>query len=153
VGGVGLAGEGAMKQSPYESTNWASVEMLSILCVDHDADIRMIVRIALELDGDVHTHLVSNAVEALRVLVSTDYQPHCILLDAAMPDADGRLLLGEIREMPHHRETPVIFLTADDGEEHRWDYRELGALGMIAKPFDPLALASQVRSLLKHKPV
>ena len=121
---------------------------LAVFCIDDDKDVLLIVQIALQLDKRITATCVSNAHDALLKLIEPTYKPDCILLDRAMPDVDGRLLMGEIRGIPHHRMTPVIFLTAHVTERDRNDYSTLGACSMIRKPFDPISLAREVRQMV-----
>lgn len=48
------------------------------------------------------------------------------------------------------QDTPVIFMTAKVQPSEIQQYRDLGALDVIAKPFDPMMLAEQVRSIWAH---
>jgi two-component system OmpR family response regulator len=136
----------AMRSDNAESPTTAP--SLSVFCIDDDEELLLIASLALGLDDRISTVSASTADDALRQLIAPGYQPDCILLDRLMPDVDGRLLLGEIRNIPHLRTTPVIFLTAHVMGEDMKDYVALGACGMIMKPFDPLLLAQQVRQTL-----
>jgi len=64
-----------------------------------------------------------------------------------MPNMDGPTTLGELRKKQTTLSTPVIFMTAKVQSSEQDYYFTLGAIGVIAKPFDPMTLASQVRSL------
>jgi two-component system OmpR family response regulator len=125
-----------------------SAPSLSVFCIDNDEELLLIAGLALGLDGRISTASASTADDALRQLIAPSYRPDCILLDRSMPDVDGRLLFGEIRNIPHLQTTPVIFLTAHVMAEDVKDYVALGACGIITKPFDPLRLAQQVRRTL-----
>ena len=75
--------------------------------------------------------------------------PDLILLDVNMPDLDGfetlKLLKNEM--VPGH-EVPVIFLTAEDGQEQESRGLESGAMDYIKKPFEPEVLISRVHKIL-----
>ncbi|HXH94100.1 MAG TPA: two-component system response regulator, partial [Thermoanaerobaculia bacterium] len=43
---------------------------------------------------------------------------------------------------------PVIFLTAKVQESDRQRFMQMGVRGIIAKPFDPLTLGQQIKTLL-----
>jgi two-component system, OmpR family, response regulator len=86
-------------------------------------------------------------MEALNLL-SDGFKPDVILLDVMMPEIDGIETLARLRGLPGHAQTPVIFMTARTMEHERSRYMELGALGVIAKPFDPMTLAKNVRDIL-----
>jgi two-component system OmpR family response regulator len=133
-------------QSDDAATN---IDHLDILCVDDDPDIRTVVTLSLGLDKRIVVCVAADGSEALRMLTAGDYRPNCILLDRRLPGSDGTLLMGEIRCLPRFAETPVIFLTGCVQDRDKADIKSLGAVGVIAKPFDPLDLPSQIRALLK----
>lgn len=121
--------------------------MIELLFVDDDPDIRMIVKLALALDPELKVRLADSGKSALAIL-DEGLMPHGILLDAMMPHMDGPTLLGHIRERPAHQATAVIFMTAKARGTDLIAYREMGAIGVIQKPFGPVELAAQVRGLL-----
>jgi two-component system, OmpR family, response regulator len=120
-------------------------ESLRVLCVDDEEDVRFIVSLSLNLDGDADVRLAANAEEALAALADPDWQPDCIILDAIMPGTDGKALYAAIRDLPAHGDTPIVFLTGAVYPREIDLYRGLGAVGVISKPFDPLALEADVR--------
>lgn len=120
---------------------------LNILCIDDNPIILEIESLALELDPQIAVYTATTGTDALRLLIS-DCRIDCIILDIVMPKECGQLLLGEIRTIDKHRETPVIFLTAMASKELLEECLGLGAIHVLRKPFDPFALASQVRMIL-----
>ena len=75
--------------------------------------------------------------------------PDLILLDVNMPDMDGFETLRLLREeMQPGKEVPVVFLTAEDGQEQETRGLESGAMDYIKKPFDPEVLLSRVHKIL-----
>jgi two-component system, OmpR family, response regulator len=60
---------------------------------------------------------------------------------------DGPAILQRMRADPQLQHIPVIFMTAKANSQEVARFRELSAIGVIAKPFDPMALGSQVRAL------
>ena len=75
--------------------------------------------------------------------------PDMILLDARMPEMDGFETLKRLKqEMPPDSDIPVIFLTAEEGNEQELLALEAGAADYIRKPFDPGVLVSRVRKIL-----
>jgi CheY-like chemotaxis protein len=74
------------------------------------------------------------------------HRPECLLLDLNMPDPGGLAVLEVLsRELPEIR---VLILTADIQETTRARCLELGALGFLNKPVDPVALGRALRDLL-----
>ena len=76
-------------------------------------------------------------------------RPDLVLLDVMMPGTDGPTTLGQMRERAELADIPVIFLTAKVQKHEVERYMELGALGVLQKPFDPLSLADDVRALVE----
>jgi two-component system OmpR family response regulator len=64
-----------------------------------------------------------------------------------MPSMDGPTTLSELRKLPGTANTPVIFMTAKVQAAELDFYTSLGAIGVIAKPFDPMELSAQVKTL------
>ena len=116
-----------------------------ILYVDDDADIREIVQMALGLDGTVEVHTSDGGERAL--LKMRLEQPDLVVLDVMMPGMDGPTLLKRMRDDAGLAHIPVIFMTAKVSAEETEKYRELSAIGAIAKPFDPMTLGGQVKAL------
>jgi CheY-like chemotaxis protein len=117
----------------------------SLLYVDDDADIREIVEMSLGLDGSLR--VVSNAGGESALASMRSEQPDLVVLDVMMPGMDGPAMLQRMRADPQLQHIPVIFMTAKANSQEVARFRELSAIGVIAKPFDPMALGSQVRAL------
>jgi CheY-like chemotaxis protein len=128
-------------------TECAAVQKLSVLYVDDDPDIREVAVLSLELDGAIETRLAESGAQALAFL-DDGLTPDAILLDVMMPDLDGPSTLARIRQKPRHLTTPVIFITARALREEQTRLMDLGARGVITKPFDPLGFAHRVREIL-----
>ena len=120
---------------------------LQVLQVEDQDDIRDIVSLSLGTDPCIALKTAASGFEALEIL-SGNYQPDVILLDVMMPEIDGIETLSRVRRLPGHAKTPIIFMTARTMEHERSLYMDLGALGVIAKPFDPMTLAKSVRDIL-----
>ena len=118
---------------------------MRILYVDDEPDIREIAEIALGLDPAFDVRTAASGREALAVV--EDWVPDVALLDVMMPEMDGPALLERIRERPELAKLPVIFVTARAQRSELQNFRTLDAAGVIAKPFDPMTLASQVRTI------
>ncbi len=120
-------------------------ELNLVLYVEDDPDIQMVAQMALEVVGGLALRSCSSGREALAAVASC--RPDLILLDVMMPDMDGPATLAQLRKLPATADTPVIFMTAKVQAAEVAHYKSLGALGVIAKPFDPMVLAQQVRQL------
>lgn len=116
-----------------------------ILVIDDEDDIREVASVALETSGDFD---VVTAASGLAGLVEANsHRPDVILLDVMMPELDGPSTFLRLRELEATRTIPVIFLTAKVQPNDRRRLADLGALGIISKPFDPMTLAGEVATL------
>jgi CheY-like chemotaxis protein len=116
-----------------------------ILYVEDEPDIQAVAKLALEMVGGYRVMICSGGQEALDKV--RGFAPDLILLDVMMPGMDGPTTLQNLRADPATAAIPVIFLTAKVQPAEVAQYQALGALNMIAKPFDPMALAAQVREI------
>lgn len=123
----------------------SETELTRILYVEDDADIRQIGQLALEAVGGFTVQACSSGQEALDN--AAGFAPQMILIDVMMPDMDGPTTLARLRTIPATAETPAVFLTAKVQPGEVAGYLDLGAVGVIAKPFDPMTLADQVRAI------
>lgn len=116
-----------------------------VLLVDDERAIRTICRVNLEGDGLAVSEATdgSEALEAVRQV-----RPSLVLLDVMMPGIDGWGVAEELAADEATREIPVVFLSARAAQEDRVHAQELGAVGYVVKPFDPLELAERVRDVL-----
>lgn len=118
-----------------------------VMIVDDDDDIRLVTELAARRIGNWEV-VCAPSGEAALALASRE-RPDVILLDVMMPRLDGPATLARLREDPATAGIPVIFLTAKV-QQHEVDaYLELGALGVISKPFDATALPDEVRGILR----
>ncbi|MBS0294789.1 MAG: response regulator [Proteobacteria bacterium] len=121
---------------------------LTVLYADDEPDIREVASIALELDGGINLTAVGSGQEAIEALERPGYRPDVIMLDVMMPGMDGPAALAEIRRRPMLADIPVVFITARAQAHEQARFLELGAVGVITKPFDPLALAGELRAIV-----
>lgn len=121
-----------------------------ILYVEDDTDIQVVAKLALESIGGFTLAVCSSGQEA--IARAEGFNPDLILLDVMMPDMDGPTTLKALRGLPGLGERPVVFMTAKVQPQEVLHYRSLGALDVIAKPFDPMALAGQVREIWARQP-
>lgn len=116
-----------------------------ILYVEDEPDIQTVAKMALEMIGGFEVMLCDNGVQALAAVA--DFAPDLILLDVMMPGMDGPTTLLKLRANPATAAIPVIFLTARIQPPDAAHYQSMGALDVIAKPFDPMTLARQIRQI------
>lgn len=116
-----------------------------ILYVEDEPDIQAVAKLALEMVGGYQVMICSGGQEALDKVGG--FAPDLILLDVMMPGMDGQTTLQNLRADPATADIPVIFLTAKVQPPEVVQYQALGALNVIAKPFDPMTLAAQVQQI------
>lgn len=117
---------------------------IRVLHVDDEPDVRLLVEASLGLDPGLVTQSCASGAEALAI--AAQWRPDVILLDATMPDMDGPATLARLKHDPQTAGIPVLFLTASHQDSDVDQFKAMGSVGVIAKPFDPRALAPSVRS-------
>ena len=118
-----------------------------VLLVDDERAIRTICRVNLEGDGLAVTEAADGA-EALQQI--RQERPSIVLLDVMMPGVDGWSVAEQLAADDATREIPVVFLSARAAHEDRLRAQELGAVGYVVKPFDPLELGGLVRDVMER---
>jgi two-component system OmpR family response regulator len=114
-----------------------------IVYIEDERDIQTVAKLALEMVGGFEVELCSSGEEALRRAPALS--PDLIMLDVMMPGMDGRATLRALRELPMHADTPVIFVTGKVQAHEIAEFKQLGAIHVLAKPFDPMSLADDVK--------
>ncbi len=117
-----------------------------VLLVDDEPDIRRIGQVSLQAVGRLKVWLASSGAEALELARAE--KPDAILLDVMMPEMDGPACLAQLKASPETKDIPVLFMTAKVQTQEVERYLSMGAVGVIRKPFDPMTLAQDIRSLL-----
>jgi two-component system OmpR family response regulator len=120
-----------------------------LLLVDDEEAIRTIASISLERIGGWTVIPAASGQEALDA-ARDDGPFDAILMDVMMPGLDGPDTLARMREehVPAQQQVPVVFMTAKVGAAERERLLSLGASGVIAKPFDPMALPDELARIL-----
>lgn len=120
--------------------------MTRILYIDDEPDIREVAQMALELEPDFEVRTCASGAEG--IAQARAWQPDLVLLDVMMPEMDGPQVLESLRQDPATASIPVVFITARTQAQEIAMLEALGALGVLAKPFDPMALGGQARAFL-----
>lgn len=117
-----------------------------ILLVDDDPGIREVARAVLEMVGGYEVETAASGLEGLeKARISP---PDAIVLDVMMPGLDGPATFALLQEQTETCGVPVILLTAKTQAADRSRFASIGVAGMLAKPFDPMALSDQVAGIL-----
>ena len=114
-----------------------------LLLVEDEPDIALIARAAFVRAGfDVRT-----AGDGAEALTLASDGPDLIVLDWMLPGLSGVETCARLKNNPATAHIPVVFLTGKKDESSHAKVIELGALGCITKPFNPLLLGDQVIAL------
>ncbi len=127
----------------------SSPTLQRILYVEDEPDIQAVARLALEVVGGFTIEVCSSGQEALATGAS--FAPDLILLDVMMPGMDGPSTLKALRSIAALSATPVIFMTAKVQTNELAEYKTLGALDVIPKPFDPMTLSEQIKTIWSRR--
>ncbi|WP_289042845.1 response regulator [uncultured Aliiroseovarius sp.] len=126
---------------------WNSLDMSElkkVLHVDDDADIRTIVELSL---GSIGGYTLLSCESGRKAIAKApSFQPDLFLLDLMMPGMTGEETWRELRRLPRLEQVPVIFMTAKVQSDVSEALIQIGALDVIAKPFNPLELPVSLRA-------
>lgn len=125
---------------------------LRILYVDDDNDVRRIATLSLRLDRNLTVVDVGSASEALAIIDADPEAFDLFVFDVMMPETGGVELMRIIGDRKDAAASvPIVLMTARAQAADIEGYLAAGARGMIVKPFDPLRLAADVRTILNDK--
>ena len=119
-----------------------------ILHVEDEDDIRTIAKLTLEALGGFEVESCESGSQAIARVAA--FNPDLILLDVMMPGMDGPMTLAELRKLPATAHTPVVFMTAKAQPHEIAKFRELGAIDIVTKPFDPQALCENLDAIWRR---
>lgn len=115
-----------------------------ILYVEDDEDIAELTQLTLKKIGKFDIRHCPSGQEALDAF--PEFKPQLVLMDVMMPGMDGLETLTHLKERPESKDTPVIFMTAKAQTHEQEKYKGMGALGVIVKPCDPVALCEHLKA-------
>ncbi len=120
-------------------------DLQRIMMVEDDTDIQIVARMSLEAVGGFTVEICSDGHEALQKVA--EFAPDLVLLDVMMPDMDGPTVLKHLRSGEQTRDLPIVFMTAKAQAHEVQSYLQMGALAVISKPFDPMALPATLSGI------
>jgi DNA-binding response OmpR family regulator len=89
-----------------------------------------------------------DAEKALRLAQTEMFD--LITLDVEMPGINGFELFQRLKQIPHLKETPVVFVSGRATIENQQHALDLGAADFIEKPFDTQDFLSRILSLVEE---
>ncbi len=119
---------------------------MRLLVVDDERELAATLAEGLEAEG----FSVDVAHDGATALALTDGRAYdLILLDLMLPLGNGYQVCSALRGREDH--TPIIMLTAKDGEYDEAEALDTGADDYLTKPFSFIVLLARIRSLLRRR--
>jgi two-component system OmpR family response regulator len=118
---------------------------MKVLVVDDEPLLASTLAIGLRAEGCVVVE-AANGVDGLWQAVENDFD--VIVLDIMLPGLNGYEVLRRMRAKDVW--TPVLMLTAKDGEYDQTDAFDLGADDYMTKPFSFIVLVARLRALVRR---
>ena len=116
---------------------------MKVLIVEDEERLASTLAIGLRAEGFVVVH-ASDGVDGLWKAVENDFD--VIVLDIMLPGVNGYEVLRRLRERDVW--TPVLMLTAKDGDYDQTDAFDLGADDYLTDPFSFIVLVARLRALV-----
>jgi DNA-binding response OmpR family regulator len=116
-----------------------------IMVVEDDPQVRRLMAFLLDNEGFKVT-ACADGREALDAIDHAD--PDLVLLDLMMPNIDGVQFAKTLRSRQRYQKLPILVVTARDQQIDKYEAFKVGANAFLTKPFDPVELMLNVRSLL-----
>jgi len=115
--------------------------------VDDERAIRLLCRVNLAASG---MEVIEAADGRAGLELARKERPDLVLLDVMMPDVDGWTVARELAEGMETRDIPVVFLTARADTADKRLGEQLGGVGYLVKPFDPVSIGDYVEDVLSR---
>lgn len=125
----------------------ATISGMRVLVVEDERLIARALRDAFEAEGYV-VDVADRGDEGLWCALENEYD--AIILDLLLPGKNGYVVCRELREAGVA--TPIMMLTAKDGEFDQAEGLDTGADDYMTKPFSLTVLLARVRALIRRGP-
>lgn len=119
---------------------------MRLLIVEDEKRLALALAQGLSAEGFA-VDIVHDGAEGLLRATGTDYD--LIILDIMLPGMNGYRLCSTLRAAGH--ETPILMLTAKDGEYDEAEGLDTGADDYLCKPFSYVVLLARIRALLRRR--
>lgn len=120
-------------------------ELKKILYAEDEPDVQTIVELIVQSMSSYEIKICENGKKLLESV--EDYEPDLILLDVMMPEMDGPTTFENLQLNEKTKNIPVIFMTAKAQIHEVKIFQEIGVIGVITKPFDPILLCSKIQEI------
>ena len=118
---------------------------MRVLVVEDEARLAEALRTGLEAEGFA-VDVVHDGAEGRWCAEERAYD--AIVLDVLLPGANGYRVCSHLRERGNT--TPIMMLTAKDGEYDEADGLDIGADDYVTKPFSFVVLLARLRALVRR---
>jgi DNA-binding response OmpR family regulator len=118
---------------------------MRVLVVEDEAALAEGVRRGLEAEGFA-TDVAANGIDGL--WMATEHAYDAIVLDILLPGMNGYKVCAQLRAAGVW--TPILMLTAKDGEFDEAEALDTGADDYVTKPFSHIALVARLRALIRR---
>ncbi len=118
---------------------------MRILIVEDERNVTSYLQTSLEAEGFA-VDIAEDGEAGLGLALTNAYD--AITLDIMLPGMNGYRVCEEIRKAGV--ETPILMLTAKDGEYDEADALDIGADDFLRKPFSLVVLIARLRALLRR---
>ena len=118
---------------------------MKVLLVEDDKKIATMVKRGLEAEG-LTVEIALTGPDGLSLATEGTYD--LIILDIMLPGRNGFQICADLRERGDW--TPILMLTAKDGDLDEAEALDTGADDYITKPFSFAVLVARVRALLRR---
>jgi CheY-like chemotaxis protein len=145
---VSLPGYQASKIVPTPDSEQAVYAEMSILVVDDDPNICLILSTAIKTIG-CQVITASNGADAMDKALRL--RPNLIISDLLMPRMDGSQLFTKLQEYPETNSIPFICLTSRGQEEEKLAAFQRGVEDYWVKPFSIGEITMRIKKILQRQ--
>jgi len=124
-------------------------ELKKILYTDDEPDVETVVEITVQTICDYDIKICPSGKELVECV--EEYSPDLILINIMMPEMEGQETFQNLKNNEKTKDIPIIFITTKTQINEFEIFKDLGVIGLITKPFDPIKLCSDIDRIWKDK--